>query len=132
MNQLTPKPTGAFFDERTGLVSRVWYRFFASLQSQPSPPSTVTDAAYTVLGTDFSVIANRAGTVTLTLPDPDTPNVGRQLWVRTIQAQAVISASSNVVPRIGGAAGTAILAAADGAWAMLQSDATNWQVMAGS
>jgi hypothetical protein len=34
------------------------------------------------------------------------------------------------VPINGTAAGTAILPATDGAWAMLQSDGTNWIVMA--
>jgi hypothetical protein len=42
------------------------------------------------------------------------------------------SASSNVVPLAGGAAGTAILSATAGAWATLVSDGTNWIVMAGS
>jgi hypothetical protein len=51
------------------------------------------------------------------------------LMVRTIQAQTVVSASSDVVPVAGGAAGTAILAATAGKWALLQSDGTNWQIM---
>jgi len=43
-----------------------------------------------------------------------------------------VSASSNVVPLVGGAAGTAILAATAGKWALAKSDGTNWQLMAGN
>lgn len=96
-----------------------------------SIPTTVTGASYTVLATDSDIIANRAGTVTLTFES--APNIpGKRLVIRTIQAQTVASASANVVPRVGGAAGTAILAAAAGNWAELKSDGTNWQIMAGS
>lgn len=80
--------------------------------------------------TDWYVFDN-AGTVTFTLPSASA-FPGRQLDLRTIQAQAVNSASSNVVPRVGGAAGTAILAATDGAWATLKSDGTNWQIISSS
>jgi hypothetical protein len=57
---------------------------------------------------------------------------GRVVTFKTVQAQTLVSASSNVVPRVGGAAGTAILPATDGAWATLVSDGTNWINMAGS
>lgn len=89
--------------------------------------TTQTGATYTVAATDTHVIANRAGTVTLTL---GTANAGRELTVRTIQAQTVVSASSNVVPCAGGAAGTAILAATAGKWATLVGDGSNWQIQA--
>jgi hypothetical protein len=52
--------------------------------------------------------------------------------MKTIAAQAVVSAASNVVPLIGGAAGTAILAATAGKYASLQSDGTNWITMTGN
>jgi hypothetical protein len=45
-------------------------------------------------------------------------------------AGAVTSASSNVVPLAGGAAGTAILAATAGKWATVQSNGTNWVIIA--
>jgi hypothetical protein len=48
---------------------------------------------------------------------------------KTITANTVVSASSNVVPLAGGSAGTAILPATDGAWATLVSDGTNWIIM---
>lgn len=88
---------------------------------------TETGATYSVVDTDKHIIANRAGTVTLTL---GTATKGRELTVRTIQAQQVDSASSNVVPLAGGAAGTAIVAATAGKWALLVADGTSWQVQA--
>lgn len=90
-------------------------------------PTTVAAGAYGVVLTDAHIIANNAGTVTLTLPAAAS-FPGRELTVRTIQAQTVISASSNVVPLAGGAAGTAILAGVAGKWAVLVSDGANWQV----
>jgi hypothetical protein len=50
--------------------------------------------------------------------------------IKTIAAQTVVSASSNVVPANSATAGTAILAASAGAWALLVSDGTNWVIMA--
>lgn len=67
--------------------------------------------------------------MTLTLPTAST-NVGRQITVQNYQAQTVVSASSNVVPQGGGAAGTAILLAVVGNWATLVCDGTNWVIMA--
>lgn len=54
---------------------------------------------------------------------------GRSLTFQNYQAQTLISASSNVVPQGGGAAGTAILEAVVGNWATLVSDGTNWVIM---
>lgn len=93
-------------------------------------PVTVT-TNYTVAANVTFIINNRAASNTLTLPTPAS-NTGRVLFVSTIQAQTVVSASSNVVPREGGSAGTAILPATDGAWAMLVCDGTNWIEMAGT
>lgn len=92
----------------------------------------VAQAAHTVGRTVASLTANRAaGTVTLTLPAAGS-SFGREIMVRTVQAQTVVSAASDVVPVAGGAAGTAILAATAGKWAMLKSNGVNWQtVMAG-
>jgi hypothetical protein len=96
--------------------------------NQNQSPTTIAAATYTVLTSDSGVINNNAGTLTLTLLAAAT-YPGKQLVVRTIQAQTVVSAASNVVPLAGGAAGTAILAATAGKWAMLQSDGANWQIM---
>lgn len=86
---------------------------------------------YTVAAGVTFIISNRAATNTLTLP---TNSAGRILFISTIQAQAVVSASNNVYPRAGAGSGSnAILPATDGAWAMLVSYTGNeWQIMASS
>jgi hypothetical protein len=95
-----------------------------------SPIVTVSASdTYTVLEADQDIICNRAATVTLTLPSP-TVWTNRELFVKTIQAQAVVSASSNVAPIGDSALGTAILPATDGAWARLRSNGTSWVIMA--
>ena len=80
---------------------------------------------------DSTIIFNGAASLTLTLPAPAT-YPGRRIRVKTIAAFTVVSASSNVVPLTGGAAGTAILAATAGKWADLDSDGTNWVITAGN
>jgi len=91
-------------------------------------PITVTDATHTVATTTNWIIANRAGTVTLTLPAAAS-FTGRILTVKNVQAQTVISASSDVVPIGSTSAGTAILSATAGKFATIVSDGTNWIVM---
>ena len=93
-------------------------------------PVTKT-ADFTVADTETVLISDRGATNTVTLPSASL-NTGRILLIKTIQAFTVVSASSNVIPRIGGAAGTAILAATDGAWALLVSNGTAWENMAGT
>jgi hypothetical protein len=94
-----------------------------------APVTVTTD--YTVAASATFIISNRGAQNTLTLPAVAS-NTGRMLFVLTIQAFAVISASSNVIPRVGGSAGTAILPATDGAWAMLVCTGSAWQIMASS
>jgi len=109
-------------------------------------PVTITAASYNAAAKPYesSWIANFAGTVTITFRPASettytgnnvytgvaTTNTGRWLYLKTVTANAVISSASDVVPINGTAAGTAILPATAGAWAMLQSDGTNWIVMA--
>lgn len=93
-------------------------------------PVTKT-ASFTLADTENWVICNGTATITVTLPDAAT-NAGREVMLRTIAAFTVVSASSNVVPLAGGAAGTAILAATAGKYATLVCDGTNWIVMAGN
>ncbi len=94
-------------------------------------PVTVT-TSYTVGAGDFVIISNRGASNTLTLPTPAS-NGGRFLKILNIGgAFTVVSASSNVVPRAGGTAATAILPATDGAWAELHCDGTNWLIIASS
>jgi len=84
-----------------------------------------------MVDSDSSLIFNGSGSITLTLQAASS-YPGRILHVKTIAAQTVVSASSNVVPRTSSTAGTAILSATAGSWAMLQSDGTNWVIMAGA
>ena len=101
------------------------------IDQSASPVITMTNSTYTVLQDAEYLIANRAGTITVTLPAPSEFN-GRVLNIKTVQAQTVVSASSNVVPIGGTAAGTAILPATDGAWVLLKSDGSNWIAMQSS
>lgn len=200
--QLTP-PRVAFLDERTGAISREWFRFFLSLltatqsnqeevelapdtssllasydaifgsaieglESTPAgasasdlavvqsdlqalslapPPldelairalnpvssAPVTETAdFTVAAGATWVINNKAGsTCVVTLPSA-VAYPGRYITFQNYQNQFLISASSNVVPRAGGAAGTAILDDVAGNWATLVSDGTNWVIMQAS
>jgi hypothetical protein len=83
-----------------------------------------------VLGdTEQELIVNKASSCIVTLPAASAWT-GRIVYIKTIQAQTVVSASANVVPLIGGAASTAILAATAGKWAKLVSDGSNWIIMA--
>lgn len=90
----------------------------------------VTKTASFTLGADENfIICNGAGSITVTFPAASTVP-GRQVVIKTIAAQTVVSASSNVVPANSATAGTAILAGTAGAWAHLVSDGTNWVIMA--
>ena len=74
------------------------------------------------------IICNGTATITVTLPAASSWT-GREVMLKTIAAFTVVSASSNIVPLAGGAAGTAILAATAGKYATLVSDGTNWIIM---
>ena len=90
----------------------------------------VTKAAdFTVGLGEVWIINNKSGsTCTVTLPTASS-YIGRALTFQNYQAQLLVSASSNVVPLGGGAAGTAILTDVAGNWATLVSDGTNWVMM---
>ena len=94
-------------------------------------PVTKT-ADFTLADTETDIINNKSGSAcSVTLPSAAL-NAGRILLMKTTQAQALNSASSNVVPKAGGAAGTAIATGTAGNWALLVSDGTNWVIMAGT
>jgi hypothetical protein len=87
-------------------------------------------ADFTLADNEGWVINNKSGsTCTVTLPAASAWG-GRAVTFKNLQLQTLVSASSNVVPLIGGAAGTVILPGLVGAWATLVSDGTNWVVMA--
>lgn len=91
-------------------------------------PVTKT-ANFTVAATESWLINNKAAAdCTVTLPAAAS-FPGREIMLKTIQAFAIVSASSNVVPLAGGAAGTAIVPNTAGRWATLVSDGTDWVIM---
>jgi hypothetical protein len=93
-----------------------------------SAPVTKT-ADFTVGASDTWLINNKSGsTCTVTLPAAAS-YTGRVLYFQNYQAQFLVSASSNVVPRAGGSAGTALLADVAGDTATLVSDGSNWVTM---
>ena len=94
-----------------------------------SAVTTVSSTSnYTVVTDDFEIILNRATNITLTLPTPAIwPD--RELFIKTIQAVTVDSATSNVAPIGDSALSTPILPATDGAWARLRCNGTNWIIM---
>jgi hypothetical protein len=94
--------------------------------SRNAPVQTNTN--YTVLNADSWIICAGSGSITLTLPTA-SDWTGREIMVKTVEAQTVVSNASNVVPLAGGSAGTAILAATAGKWATLVSNGTNWIIM---
>ena len=96
----------------------------------PASTAPVTKTAdFTVAPTETWIINNKSGsTCTVTLPSAATYS-GRYLTFQNNQAQTLVSASSDVVPQGGGAAGTAILTDVSGNWATLVSNGTNWVIM---
>ncbi len=100
----------------------------ATLQ-RAAPVTEAASDTHTVAATTSHLITNRAGAVTVTLPTASS-FTGRELYIKAITNGTVISNASNVVPSTSGTAGTAILPATDGAWALLVSDGTNWVIMA--
>lgn len=97
---------------------------------QRKAPVTKT-ADFSVATNENWIIVNKGSTAVVTLPTASSWT-GREIMIKTIQAQAVDSASSNVVPLAGGAAGTSILTGTAGKFATLVSDGTNWIIMAGN
>lgn len=99
----------------------------ASVLPYVGAPITKT-ADWTVGAGESRYISNKGSTATVTLPVAAS-YPGRKIEIKTIQAFTVVSATGNVVPQAGGAAGTAILAATAGKWCVLESDGANWQIM---
>jgi hypothetical protein len=96
----------------------------AALSSVP-----VTETADFTVGSGAWYINNKSGsTCTVTLPTASLWP-GRYLTFKNLQAQTLVSASSNVVLIDGTVAGTAILLAVVGNWATMVSDGTNWVIM---
>jgi len=87
-------------------------------------------ADFTLADTEGWVINNKSGsTCAVTLPAASAW-AGRVVTFKNLQAQFLVSASSNVAPIGSATPGTAILTNSAGVWATLVSDGTNWVVMA--
>jgi hypothetical protein len=95
--------------------------------SYRAPVTKTTD--FTVADNETWLINNKSGsTCTVTLPTASAW-IGRELTFKNLQAQTLVSASSNVILIDGTTAGTAILLAVVGNWATMVSDGTNWVIM---
>lgn len=93
-----------------------------------SAPVTKT-ADFTVANGETWFINNKSGsTCTATLPTASSWS-GRSMTFKNMQAQSLVSASSNVVPIDSTTSGTAILLPVIGNWATMVSDGTNWVIM---
>ena len=108
-------------------VQAVWKNAPAAAVVAGTATAPVTKTVdFSVASGEKWIINNKAGSsCVVTLPTA-SDNVGRELHFQNYQAQTLVSASSNVIPLAGGAAGTAILGAVAGANATLVSDGTNW------
>lgn len=110
-----------------GALSSTDWSTFNNKQSVSAPVTKTAD--FTVATTDLWLINNKSGsTCTVTLPAASSWT-GRTLTFKNMQAQTLVSASSNVVPIDSTVAGTAILLAVVGNWATMVSDGTNWVIM---
>lgn len=93
-----------------------------------APVTKTTD--FTLADSENFVINNKTGSAcVVTLPSASN-NIGRQVTFKTLQAQNLTSASSNVCPIDSATPGTTILSNTVGKWATLVSDGTNWVIMA--
>lgn len=100
-----------------------------SLPYNPTAAPATYTANFSVAATDVWIINNKSGSsCTATLPAASSYS-GRVLYFQNYQAQTLVSASSNVVPIGGGAAGTSILLASAGDQCTLVSNGTNWIMM---
>ena len=100
----------------------------ASIAALSSAPVTKT-ADFTVAANETWLINNKSGsTCTVTLPSASAYS-GRYLTFKNLQAQTLVSATSNVVLIDSTTAGAAILLAVVGNWATMVSDGTNWIIM---
>lgn len=109
------------------LTSTDWNTFNNKADAGTAPVTKTAD--FTIAATDSWLINNKSGsTCTVTLPAASSYS-GRQLTFKNMQAQLLVSASSNVVPIDSTTAGTAILLNVVGNWATMVSDGTNWIIM---
>ena len=110
-----------------GYLTSTDWNTFNNKQGVGAPVTKTAD--FTVANGEIWYINNKSGsTCTVTLPAASSWT-GRTLTFKNMQAQLLVSASSNVVPIDSTSAGTAILLAVVGNWATMVSDGTNWIIM---
>ena len=132
---LTTEPANQIFaGPSSGSAATPTFRSLVSTDI-PALPYVTTSAIvtktadFTLASTENWVINNKSGsTCTVTLPAASSWS-GRAVTFKNLQAQTLVSASSNVVPIDSTTAGTAILLASIGNWATIVSDSTNWVIM---
>ncbi len=95
------------------------------------PPITVTTTTYSVPINVTTLIFNTANNCTVALPAPSR-NIGRWLYVKNIQPRTISSSLTNVLPLANNTPTTTILSNVAGRWAQLQSNGTQWVIMAGN
>ena len=111
-----------------GLLARLFARIDTAFNRIGPNIAVTKTASFQLAEGETRVICNGSGSITVTLPDP-TRYSGPDLHIKTIAAFTVVSASANVIPLAGGAAGTAILAATAGKWATLQTNGTAREIV---
>jgi len=114
-----------------GFLARLFKRIDDAVNRISQNVAFVKTSSFSVSGDDFWYVCNGGASITVTLPNAVKYD-GPPIHLSTIAAFNVVSASSNVVPLAGGAAGTAILAATAGKWATLVPDGANWRIMQGN
>lgn len=102
-----------------------------SLRNTNDAPPAIKTTSFTVGANENFLICNGASAnVTVTLPAAAS-FPGRRIHIKNLSATyTVISNASNVKPANSNTAGTAILAATAGVWALLVSDGSDWVIMA--
>lgn len=115
------------FEYNRGYLAALFGRIDNAVNALAPPMAVTKTASFSLEEGKNRIICNGTGAITITLPKAST-YTGPPVHLRTIAAFTVVSASANVVPLAGGAAGTAILAATAGKWATLVTDGTNWTI----
>jgi hypothetical protein len=92
---------------------------------------TGATATYAVVDEDEIITLASSVDIVITLPPAGGPSQpGRRLTFINYSTNHAVSASANVVPIGGGAAGTALVGNTDGAKVTVKSDGTHWRAIA--
>lgn len=119
--------SGSLVNFAVGTTKDVFCTYPADRAMVQTTPRTVT-TDFTLEDNESWVFNNKTGSsCVVTLPAASS-YPGRTVTFQNYQNQTLVSASSNVTPRGGGAAGTAILDNVAGNWALLVSNGTTWVI----